>query len=127
MLQYVLAHIAWNAISNLELRRSYQALRDDQVLPCAPTLSNISKREYALTVDAIQKQLLPRNEVSLALDGWTSTNKLTIRSYIVSYMDRHPALREVHLACDKVDCLFYSHFVKLIKDDRSMSNILEKR
>jgi chaperone required for assembly of F1-ATPase len=87
MLGFVSAHIPWNAISNLELRRSYEALRDDLVVPSATTLSNICRREFALTVDAIKKQLPLRNKVSLALDGWTSTKKLRIQSVIAYYMD----------------------------------------
>jgi len=110
MLGFVLAHIPWNAISNLELRRSYKSLRDNVVLPCATTLSNICRRECALTVDAIKKQLPIRNKVSLALDGWTSTNTLAIMSVIACYMDRNWALREVQLAFDEVDCLFGSRF-----------------
>jgi len=82
MLGFVLAHIPWNAISNLELRRSYKALLEDLVLPSATTLTNICRRDYALTLDAIRKQLPVRNKVSLALDGWTSTNKLAITSVI---------------------------------------------
>jgi hypothetical protein len=57
MLGFVSAQIPWNAISNLELLRSYKALRDYLVLPSATTLINICRREYALTVDAIKKQL----------------------------------------------------------------------
>jgi len=57
MLGYVSAHIPWKAISNLELRWSNKALRDDLVLPSATTISNICRREYALTVDAIKNQL----------------------------------------------------------------------
>jgi len=110
MLGFVLAPIPWNAISNLELRRSYKALRDDLVLPSATTLSNICRREYALTVDAIKKQLPLRNKVSLAWDEWTSTNKLAITSVIAYYMDRNWALRQVNLAFDKVDRLFCSRF-----------------
>jgi len=87
MLEFVWAHIPWNAISILELRRSYTASRDDLVLPSATTLLNICRREYAPTVDAIKKQLPSQNKVSLALDGWTSTNKLTITSGIAYYMD----------------------------------------
>jgi len=87
MLGFVSAHIASNAISNLELRRSYKALRDDLVLPSAMTLSKIWRREYALTVDAIKKQLPLQNKVSLAFDGWTSTNKLGITSVIAYCMD----------------------------------------
>ena len=87
MLGCVLAHNPWNAISNLELRRSYTALRDDVVLPSATTLSNICRREYALTVDAIRKQLLSRNNVHSALDGWTSPNNLAITSVIAWDMD----------------------------------------
>jgi len=93
MLGFVSAHIPWNAISNLELRRSYKALHNDRVLPSATTLSNICQREYALTVDAIKKQLPSHNKVSLGLDGWTSPNKLAIISVIAYYMDRNWALR----------------------------------
>jgi hypothetical protein len=110
MLGFLLAHIPWNAISNLELRRSDKALRDDLLLPSATTLSNICCREYALTVDAIKKQLPSRNKVSLALDGWTSTNKLAITSVIAYYMDQNWVLREVQLAFDEVNLLFFSRF-----------------
>jgi hypothetical protein len=110
MLGFVSAHIPWNVISNLELQRSYKTLRDDLVLPSATTLSNICQRGYALTVDAIKKQLPIRNKISLALDGQTSTNKLAITSVIAYYMDRNLALRKVQLALDEVECLFCSHF-----------------
>jgi len=110
MLGFVSAHIPWNAISNLELWRSYKALRNDLVLPSAMTLSIIFRREYALTVDAIKTQLLSRNKVTLALDGWTSLNKRAITLVIAYYMDRYWALREVQLASDEVDRLFLSSF-----------------
>jgi len=110
MLGFVSAHMSWNAISNLELRRSYTALHHDLVLQSATTLSNICRREYALRVDAIKKQLPVRNEVSLTLDGWTSTNKLAITSVIAYYMDRNWALHEVQLAFDEVGRLFHFHF-----------------
>jgi len=110
MLEFVSPHIPWTAISNLELRWTYKALRDDLVLPSAMTLSNICQKEYALTVDAIKKQLPVRNKVSLALDAWTSTHKLVIMSVIAYYMDRNWALHEVQLAFNEVDRLFYSHF-----------------
>jgi len=61
-------------------------------------------------VDAIKKQLPLRKNVNLALDGWTSTNKLAIMSVIAYYMDQNWALGEVQLAFDAVDCLFCSHF-----------------
>jgi len=58
MLGFLSAHIPCNAISNTELRQSYKVLRDDLVLPSPTTLSNICGMEYALTMDAIKKQLL---------------------------------------------------------------------
>jgi hypothetical protein len=109
MLGFVSAHIPWNAISNIELRLSYNALRSELVVPSASTLSNLGRREYSLTVDAIKKQLPSRNKVSLALNGWISTNKLGITSVIAYYMDRNWALREVQLAFDEVDNLFFSY------------------
>jgi len=74
------------------------------------TLSKICRREYALTVDAIEKQLPSHNEVSLALDRWTSTNKPAIRLVVAYYMDRNWAWREVPLEFDEVDRLFFSNF-----------------
>jgi hypothetical protein len=73
-------------------------------------MRNICRREYTLTVDAIEKQLLSRNKVGLALDGWTSTNKLPIMSVISYNMDRNWALRELQLAFNEVDCPFFSYF-----------------
>jgi len=84
MLEFVSAHIPWNAISNLELQRLHKALCDYLVLASVTTLRNICRRQYALTLDAIKKQLPSWNKVSLALDGWTSTNKLAITSVIAS-------------------------------------------
>jgi hypothetical protein len=106
MLGFVSAHIPWNAISNLELRRSYKELHDDIVLSSATTHSNICRREYSLTVDAIKKQMPLRNTATLALDGWTSTNKFAIPSVIAYYMDQNSAMGEVQPAFDEVDRLF---------------------
>jgi len=92
------------------LQRSCTALRDDLLLPYAATLSNICRREYALTVDAIEKQLPSQNEVSLALDGWTSPSKLAIKLVIAYNMNQNWSLREDQVAFDEVDCLFSSRF-----------------
>jgi hypothetical protein len=92
MLGFVSANTPWNVISNLKLRRSYKVLRDHVVLPSTTTLSHICRREYALTVDTIIKQLLSRKEDSLALDGWTSTTKLALTSVITSGMNGKWAL-----------------------------------
>ena len=108
-------YIPWNAISNLELRLSDKALRDDLVLPSATTLSNICRREHALTVDAVKKQLPLRNTVSLALDGWTSKNKLAITLIIAYYMDRNWALHEVQHAFNEFDRLCCSGFESKLK------------
>jgi len=108
MLGFVSVHIPWNAMSNLEPWRSYKPLRDHLVLPPAMTLSNLRRKEYALTMDAIKKQLPIRNEVSLAFEGWTSTNKLGITSVIAYNMDQKWALRDIQLAFDEGDRLFSS-------------------
>ena len=102
MLGFVSAHILWNAISNLELRLSYNALCSELVLLAASTLSHICRREYSLTVDPIKKQLPTRNVVRLSLDKWTSTTKLAITSVIAYYMDQNWAMWEVQLAFNEV-------------------------
>jgi hypothetical protein len=105
---FVSAQMPWDAMSNLELRRSYQALRHDLVLLSATTLSLIWWREYAVTLVAIKKQLPLRNIVSLALDRWTSMNKLAITSVITYYMAQNWPLDEVQLAFGDVNPLFSS-------------------
>ena len=110
MLVLVSAHIPWNTILYFQLGWSYEALCDDLALQSATTLSDICQRDYGLTVDAIKKQLPLRNNVSLALDVWTSTNKLAITSVIAYYIYQNWALRETQLSFDEVDCLFCSLF-----------------
>jgi len=110
MLGFVSAQVPCNAMSNLELRRSYNVLRSELVPPSVGTLRNICRREYSLTVDAIKKQLPTRNKVSLALDRWKSTNKLAILSVIAYYMDRNWAMQEVQPAFDEVNSLFFFYF-----------------
>jgi hypothetical protein len=73
------------------------------------TLSNIGWREYTLTVNAMKRQLMARNKVSLAADGWTSMNKFAITSVIEYYIDLNWALREVQLAFDEIDSLVLSY------------------
>jgi len=84
MLGFVSSPIPCNAKSTLELQMTYEALSDDLVLPSALTLSNICRREYAPTLDAIKNQSPSRKKVSLALDWWTSTNKLAI-TLVIAY------------------------------------------
>jgi len=61
-------------------------------------------------MDAIRKQLPGWNEGSLAFDGWTSTNKLAIKSVSAQYMDQICALCADQLAFDEVDRLFFQAF-----------------
>ena len=110
MLGFVFAHIPWNAISNLELRQSYKVLSDHLLLPSARTLRNICRRDYALTMDAIKKQLPWRKIVCSALETWRPSITLAIMSVIAYYMDRIWGLREVPLAFDEVDRLFISPY-----------------
>jgi len=76
----------------------------------AHTHCSSRQSEHALTEDANKKQLPSLNTVSLALDGWTSTNKIAILSVIAYYMDRSWALREAQLALNEVDRLYFSPF-----------------
>jgi len=106
ILGFLSAYIGWKAISNLELGRSYAALQSDLVLSSTMTGSNMSQREYALTLRVIKKQLQLWNKLTLALDGWTSTLRLATTSVITNYMDQNWALWEVQLAFNEVDHLF---------------------
>jgi len=61
-------------------------------------------------MDAIEKQLPSWDEVSLALDRWTSPNNLAITSVIAHYMDHNWALRDDQLVFDEDDHLSLSRF-----------------
>ena len=50
------------------------------------------------------------NKGILALDGWTSLNKLAITSVIAYYIDGLWALNEVQFAFTEVDRLFIFRF-----------------
>jgi hypothetical protein len=107
-LRFVSTHIPWNALSNLALHRSYEAISHHLVLPSAATLSNSCWREYILTVDAIKKQLPSRNKIFLPLDRLTFTNIVGMMLGIACYLNRNWVWREVQLTLDEVDHLFFS-------------------
>ena len=109
MMGFVSDHICRYALSNLELRRSHNALRNELGLRSALTVSNICRREYALTRGGSEKHVPSRNEVRLALKGWTSTATLAIMLVIAYCMDRSWALREVQCAINEVDRPFFPH------------------
>jgi hypothetical protein len=58
-------------------------------------------------VDAIKKQLTLRNKDRLALEGLTLRHIFTTMWAIAYYMDQHWALREIQLAFNEVNRLFY--------------------
>jgi len=107
--RFVSAHMPWNTISKLELWWLYAASGNKLMLPSSSTLINICCREWSLTLDAIKEQLQSRNNVSLALDRWTSTDKLAITSVFAYFIDRNWALQVVQLTFDEVGSLFYSY------------------
>jgi len=74
------------------------------------SLGDIRRREYAPTVDAIEKQLPLWIKLSLAFNGRTSMNKLAIWSFRADYMDRNWALRDVQPGFDEVDSQFFYGF-----------------
>jgi hypothetical protein len=79
------------------------------VLPFAGTLTNLACWDFSPTMDAIKKQLPSRNKVSLALDGWTTTNTLAIPSVIAYNIGHNWALLEVQLTFYEVETLFVSY------------------
>lgn len=96
------ALIPLNAISNREFRRVFYALRRDVKLPSVSTLSRILESEYNMTLEAIKSQIPQGQKVSIALDGWTSQNRLAITSVIMYYISRNWTLEEVQLAFEEV-------------------------
>jgi len=125
MLEFISAHIPRNAISNLELRRSDKALRDDLVLPSATTLSNICRRKYSLTMEALTKQLPSQNISSLAFGRMDITEQtphnVSHRLLYESKLGIAWSSTCVQWCLSPVPCPFW----KLIKDDRSRANIQE--
>jgi len=74
------------------------------------THSNICRKEYALTMNAMKTQLPSQKKVSLALVGWTSMNRLAVISLIAYYLNQNWALREVQFAFDEVNRQFFCAF-----------------
>ena len=96
------ALIPLNAISNQEFRRVFSILRSDVQIPCVSTLTNLLAREYQMTIVAIKNQIPRGQKVSIALDGWTSQNRLAITSVILYYISKNWTLEEVQIAFEEV-------------------------
>jgi len=110
MLQFISVCKSWIVIWNVELQLSYTVSGHELVLPSTMTITNICTTEYALTVDAIRKQLPTQNEVTLACAGWTLMNKLVITTVIASYGHRNCVLHQVQLTLNEFDFKIISSF-----------------
>ena len=109
------ALVPLNAMSNMEFRRVFFTLRPDVKIPSVGTLSNLLAREYNLTLVGIKNQIPVGQKVSIALDGWTSQNRLAITSIILYFISKNWKLEEVQIAFEEVwlDYLIYSSRINL--------------
>lgn len=96
------ALVPLNALSNVELRRVFFSLRSDVKIPSVGTLTNLLAREYEMTLAAIKEQIPTGQKVSIALDGWTSQNRLAITSVIMYFISKNWKLEEVQIAFEEV-------------------------
>ena len=55
-----------------------------------------------MTIVAIKNQIPGGQKVSIALDGWTSQNRLAITSVILYYISKNWTLEEVQIAFEEV-------------------------
>jgi len=96
------ALIPLNVVSNREFRRVFKVLRNDIKIPSVSKLTSLLGKEYDKTLEAIKGQIPRGQRVSIALDGWTSKNRLAITSVIMYYISRNWTLEEVQLAFEEV-------------------------
>lgn len=96
------ALVPLNVLSNPEFRRTFLALRPGITIPSITKIRRLLAVEYENTLQAIKESIPKNQKVSLALDGWTSSNKLAISSVIMYYIGTNWQLKEVQLAFDEV-------------------------
>lgn len=102
LLGFLSALIPFNSITNTEFRRVLISLKPGVSLPSVSTLRRLLATEYETTVKAIRDGIPEGQKVALALDGWTSGNKLAISSVIMYYISKNWELKEVQLAFEEV-------------------------
>ena len=102
LLGFLSALIPFNTLTNPELRRILFSLKPDVNIPSVSTLRRLLATEYEKTTQAIRDNIPEGQKVGLALDGWTSGNKLAISSVIMYYISKNWELKEVQLAFEEV-------------------------
>ena len=110
LLGFLSALIPFNTITNPELRRILFSLKPDVNLPSVSTLHRLPATEYEKTTKAIRDNIPEGQKVGLALDGWTSGNKLAISSVIMYYISKSWQLKEVQIAFEEVCGLFPTQY-----------------
>ena len=91
-----------HSLFNSEFRRIFTALRPDISIPSVSKIRRLLAVEYDSTIQTIRQSIPEQQKVSLALDGWTSSNKLAITSVIMYYISSDWQLKEVQLAFEEV-------------------------
>ena len=110
LLGFLSALIPFNTITNPELRRILFSLKPDVNHPSVSTLRRLLATEYEKTTKSIRDNMPEGQKVGLALDGWTSGNKLAISSEIMYYISKSWQLKEVQIAFEEVCGLFPTQY-----------------
>ena len=110
LLGFLSALIPFNTITNPELRRILFSLKPDVNLPSVSTLRRLLATEYEKTTKSIRDNIPEGQKVGLALDSWTSGNKLAISSVILYYISKSWQLKEVQIALEEVCGLFPTQY-----------------
>ena len=114
LLGFLSALIPFNTLTNPELRRILFSLKPDVNIPSVSTLRQLLATEYEKTTKAIQDNIPEGQKVGLALDGWTSGNKLAISSVIMYYISKNWELKEVQLAFEEVGLFPTQYYYNLL-------------
>ena len=110
LLGFLSALIPFNTITNPELRRILFPLKADLNLPSVSILRRLLATDYEKTTKAIRDNIPEGQKVGLALDGWTSSNKLAISSVIMYYISKSWELQKVQIAFEEVCGLFPTQY-----------------
>ena len=102
MHSFTISHIPLSVISDPYFRRLLLFTRNDLKLPSRSTVQRLLMREYQLAVKAIATLIPMDRKISIAIDAWTSPNKLAILSIIGYFVTSDWRLAEIQLGFEQI-------------------------
>jgi hypothetical protein len=98
----IATNMSFNSVNNAAFRRLFKYLKRDVLLPSPTTIRTRLQLLFREVEEKIRAEIPPNTKISIAVDAWTSPNKIAFLGVVGYWITDNWELREVLLGFEQI-------------------------